>query len=127
MPEITFARVASYEESHTVSAAVYVLQVEGLGELGPEACEQISDEIVALLCAGHLRLALDFSKVEHVHFRRARAMLVPRRRLARASGGELAVFGASDYVEQILRAAGCEEVPRVATEEEAVRIVAGNA
>jgi len=69
---------------------------------------------------------VDFSRATHVDYR-ATPLLVARRRVFKARGGELAVAAGRADVRNILRASAGAEIPVFSTLEEAVAYVRGEA
>jgi anti-anti-sigma factor len=86
-------------------AARDMAEMRPQGELDRQGLRVLAQACVRHAQGGRTQVALDLSLVDHVDYRGVGALLTARRLLQKASG-ELALCGASPYLQAILRAAG---------------------
>lgn len=104
-----------------VNGRVAIVRVDGIVERDAiEACDYMlwraGDDITGAI--------VDLSLASHIDYRAA-VVLVARRRVLKARGGELAVVAARSDVRLIIRAAAASEIPVFPTKEEALAYVQG--
>lgn len=100
---------------------IATVRLDGIVErAGIEACDY------ALMTAGDSisGAVIDLSLATHIDYRAA-VILVARRRVLKAKGGELAVAAARSDVRNILRAVAGMEIPIFASTDEATKYVRG--
>ena len=107
----------------TFQAEVLVLHLEGRLDVGTSP--QLEKRLQEAFDQGGRRLALGLHGLEYVSSAGLRVLLAALDRLEKATG-HLALFGAAGYVVEVFDVAGLATVfQMVATEEEALAVMAG--
>jgi murein peptide amidase A len=103
----------------------FALALELKGRLDITTSSMAQERLLALIEEGHVRLALDLSKLEYISSAGLRVLLVILKKI-KSRNGKIVLFGAKDYIKGIFDIGGFSALfPMYASADEALNVFRG--